>query len=253
MHLNTTSDQASKEFPGILSVLEKAEQSKTFPRLVVFAIYLEIYLNLTGKGPLYKLSWESLTTEHTIGEILLFAASYAFFIKYLSPVLQSIAERLLFEIASWAPKFLTNWMFGRKNEPPRYHLHAYELLRAAANDNNSPYFQLYQQHQERQSQKLAAHAARTSYSFALLLLITVDCLVVKDGSIIRYAIVGLEGFREGVGILVGFMMFCCLVYGWLGYTYLQENWVLCPSLYQKLENERQERRRKEQELLYKHR
>lgn len=244
--MNDEKDRQIDKMLGALGTLERATEFRTFLLLACFSIASNVALTLTHQTNLAGITWEYVRFNFPIGQALIFLTGFTLFMSLVIGVLRYVADELLhIPVIHAAVSVRTH--LTRADERPRGRptemVRPYELLAAARNYEDDTYLEQYNIYQERKRVSEAAAWRTASLSFALLLLLPLDVTLPASGSLSVSFVRFLNASYNHLGDFIATLVVMTLIGVWL-FRFIEKDfdkdWVVCPRLYVKLEEERRQ-------------
>lgn len=234
---------------GALGTLDRATEFQTFLLLASFAIALNITLTLTHQTNLAGISWQYAKSNLPIGQVLIFLTGFALFMSCLVGILRYVVDQVVLYPVITITSFLRMHSTDRyRRERPKNWVRPHELLNAARTDEDDAYLEQYNSHMNKKRERDAAAWRTASLCFGLLVLLLIEATLPATSSLSASFVRFLDSVYVHLGDFVAMLVVAVLVFSWL-YRFIEDDfdndWVICPRLYAKLEAER---RQKEEEL-----
>jgi hypothetical protein len=237
-------DRQLDKMLGALGTLERATEFRTFLLLACFTIALNISLTLTHQTNLAGITWEYVRVNFPIGQALIFLTGFTLFMSLVAGVLRFVIDELLHIPVIYVAVSVRRHLTSADERPrgrPTDMVRPYELLIAARKYQDDTYLEQYNIYQEKKDVSEAAAWRTASLSFALLLLLLLDVTLPVSGSISANFVRFLNAYYNHLGDFIAVLVVMTLVGAWL-YRFFENNfdkdWLVCPRLYAKLEDER---------------
>jgi hypothetical protein len=241
--MNAATGDFRKERDGGMFKLERVGRFQTFLLMANFSVALNLALIFAEGENLRDYRWMKLIRDMPLGASLIFLTGFALYISCLVPTLRVVLSpivkypavrlgRLLFR--------LTQPIKADGRARPKYCVRPEELLDAGRTAEENAFLDLYDAHVRGKDRLEMTRRRLSVFAFALLLLLLAERILPTNDSLSLMLVGFFNMFLPGLGSVVFVLLVVTLFVTWLHeflYQDFDDDWVVCPRLYDKLDAE----------------
>ncbi|MFM0732825.1 hypothetical protein PQQ52_20325 [Paraburkholderia sediminicola] len=224
---------------GALGTLERASEIQTFMLLSTFAIAANIALTLTHQQNLAGFSWQYAKSNVPFGQVLIFLCVYTLYMSCGVGILRAVIDPIALKISRPVTKLFgdsptqSNWRLTD-------HVTPMDLRITARTAEDDFYLTVLEAYEERKRERESGAWRTASLSFSLLALLLIELCLPSGSSLSAALVVFLDNILRHAGDAIAFVVITVLLILWLSQLHEADqsvDWVFCPRLYNKLQEQ----------------